>query len=78
MIVTTLGFLARCCIETTSIDRFAGVCDNDRQAIYMRSLLSKLRKGRGNFPLIFARLHSGPFDIKFSVSLVLPSDMWNW
>lgn len=39
----------------------AGMYDNDRQAIYMRSLLSKLRKGRGNFPLIFARLHSKQF-----------------
>lgn len=31
---------------------------NNRQAIYMRNLLSKLHKERGNFPLIFTRLHS--------------------
>lgn len=35
--------------------------DNDRQGIYMRSLLSKLCKEPGNFPLIFARLHSKQF-----------------
>jgi len=56
--ITILGFLVQCYIEMTSILGFAGM---DRQAIYMRSLLSKLRKRRGNFPLIFARLHSKQF-----------------
>jgi len=57
--ITIFGFLVQCYIEMTSILGFAGM---DRQAIYMRSLLNELRKRRGNFPLIFARLHSRQFE----------------
>lgn len=61
-VIAYLRWLARCDIEAISICWFTDMYDDDRQAICMRSLLSKLRKGHSNFPLIFARLHSGQFD----------------